>query len=678
MAIRLGKYQLRRPLGAGAMGEVWEAVDTVLDRPVAVKLLTGDGDDPRDCVREAAAAARVTHPNAVAVYDAAEIDGRWVIVMELVNGPNAARVVADRGRLPWAEATGIARDAANGLSAVHAAGFVHRDVKPGNILIAPNGTAKVADFGLAKRTTRSGLTTVTGVAGTPHYMSPEQCWNELADARADVYSLGATYYTLLTGRPPFAGDTPMAVMYAHCHSPVPDPRAVAADVPAGCAAVVRRAMAKPPADRFASADELRAALDDLLAGADAPAEVETAKSIRLPPATVVVPPVRKPFPTRRVALTAGVGALAAAGLTGFACWPRSGITSPPTGPASPPTPPSPPADEPDWATLPPFKGAVQQIAITQDGRTVAVTVDRTDGKGDIHLFSRDGTPRPGWPLPAGAAEGVAFTPDGKAVAAAFRFDGVVRVYTVADGRPVSVAEPELRAVSVVQFSSDGEWMAAGGFTDQGVVVRFWKRDADRGWVAGHPCSAAEYSIWGFRFVPGRSVVALAAGVGPVDETQATLRLFDAPTGRQVKELPLDRRGVGPTVAFAADAPLAAVSSFGRVHLFRLPDWEAIDRRLDVRAGAQGSEVRALAVSPDGAWVAGGRDVDVHLWRAEDGVGVCHRGDLPVDQSDRHRGTVNTLAFTPDGKRLLSGGEDGKVIAHDHADLYRKLKEGRRD
>src|SRR5437868_3915558 len=130
MMRQLGKYLLQRQLGAGGMGEVWEALDLVLDRVVAVKLLKGEMSDREHYVREAAAAARVSHPNTVTVHDAAEVAGQWVIVMELVTGPNAWQLVEQRGRLPWAEATRIVRDAAAGLAAVHAAGLVHRDVKP--------------------------------------------------------------------------------------------------------------------------------------------------------------------------------------------------------------------------------------------------------------------------------------------------------------------------------------------------------------------------------------------------------------------------------------------------------------------------------------------------------------------------------------------------------------------
>jgi serine/threonine protein kinase/WD40 repeat protein len=683
MTTQLGKYQLRRKLGAGGMGEVWEAHDTVLDRLVAVKLLSADAADARLSVREAAAAARVNHPNTVAVYDAAEFDGRWLIVMELVTGPSAYKLVDEHGPRPWAEATRIARDAAAGLAAVHAAGLVHRDVKPANILLTPDGTAKVADFGLARTSSR---TTVTSVAGTPHYMSPEQCWNETADGRADVYSLGATYFTLLTGRPPFTGDTPMAVMYAHCHHPPPDPRAVTPDVPAGCAAVVRRAMAKAPAERFTSADELRAALDSLLAGTTNPVEGDRAKSLRLPPTTVVLPPARKPFPTRRVALTAGVGALAAVALTSFACWPR-------------PTVPPPSADEPEWSG--PWRlgpdgtgdeiAGVRQIAISPDGRRIAVTVNhqfRTGDKGvsgKLQLLTRDGKTLPGWPKAVGAAEGAAWTPDGRAVAVAFRPEGVVRGYSAVDGEVMPLEREELPEVFDVQFSDDGVRMAAAGYSGQTAVVRFWKWDAGRGWVARpDDCTTPASWCWGLRFVPGRTVVALTTGVGPVGPVgqinQAAVHLFDAATGGEVNwsREQLSWENHRPTVAFAASAPLMAVSSFGKVSLFRVPDWEPVGNPLAVELDRMKKDLGVLAVSPDGKWVAGAQDVNIHLWPTDDGARKCQRGNRQVEIGDGHSLTIHTLAFTPDGKRLLSGGEDGKVIIHDHADLFRRLPEAPRD
>jgi Protein kinase domain/WD domain, G-beta repeat len=659
MPTRLGKYVLRRSLGAGAMGEVWEALDTVLERLVALKLLTEAGGDEEEHVREAAAAARVNHPNAVAVYDAASVEGRWYIAMELVPGPNAGQVVVDRGRLPWAEATRIARDAAAGLGAVHAAGLVHRDVKPGNILIAPDGTAKVADFGLAKRTTRSGLTTVTGVVGTPHYMSPEQCWSELADARADVYSLGATYYTLLTGRPPYDGDSEMAVMYAHCNSPVPDPQAVATDAPIGCSAVVRRAMAKTPAERYASAEEMRAALDEVLSGND-PGEAEGATQFRLPPKTIVSNPHRRPLATRRAALAVAVivGAVAVA-FAVLTLWPKNPntATTPSTRPGD---------DGADWVSPWNLGGAVQQLAISPDGRHVGVTVIRDGGVEEVHLRTRDGRPVAGWPKLGPAAEGIAFSPDGASLATTSRYQQKIQVLDVASGREIPVREGAANwCPSAVGFSSDGDWMAVGGFTSESAQVRFWQRDGDRGWVKRHERPIAEFAPWWLTFAPRGHLVAVTAFGGPTDPKQVALHLLDATTGKEVPgpQVVLVRDSVGPTVAFATSGAWMAASSFGEIRRFRVPDWQPVGEPLVLELNNdEKKELGVMAISPDEKWVAGGRDRDLHLWRIEDGK--------RFDFRDVHTDTLHTLAFTPNSRRLLSGGKDGKVIVHDLTDVLR--------
>src|SRR5262249_53573641 len=162
---------------------------------------------------------------------------------------------------PWPEATRALADACRGLAATHAAGLLHRDIKPGNLLRGRDGVVKVTDFGLAKYAVATGhsLTTPGGVVGTPHYMAPEQCESKAVDARTDVYALGATYYALLTGHVPYAGAGPMEVMFAHCSGPVPDPRHVNPAVPEPCAAIVQKAMAKGPAARYAGPGEMLAA-----------------------------------------------------------------------------------------------------------------------------------------------------------------------------------------------------------------------------------------------------------------------------------------------------------------------------------------------------------------------------------------------------------------------------------
>ena len=200
------RYTLEEELGRGGMALVYRARDEQLDRPVAVKLLAahlGADEGLRErFVREARLAAQLQHPNVVAVYDAGEEDGRPFIVGELVSGPTVADRLAERGRLPAEEASRIVAGAARGLACAHEAGLVHRDVKPQNLLIARDGTVKVADFGIARAGESTGLTELGTILGTAAYIAPEQARGERVGPAADVYGLGAVLYELLTGRPP--------------------------------------------------------------------------------------------------------------------------------------------------------------------------------------------------------------------------------------------------------------------------------------------------------------------------------------------------------------------------------------------------------------------------------------------------------------------------------------------
>jgi eukaryotic-like serine/threonine-protein kinase len=272
MDVLAGRYELGRPLGSGGMSRVVAAHDRVLGRQVAVKLLRDDlGGDPtirERLLREARAAASFSHPNAVAIYDVGEDGGRPFIVMELVDGPSLADVVRLRGRLPVPEALRIADGMLAALGAAHDRALVHRDVKPSNILLADGSTVKLADFGIAKSLSdaAAALTATGQVIGTPGYLSPEQAAGRPADARSDVYAAGVVCYEMLSGAPPFTG-TAVAVALAHQRDDPPALSAARPDAPAAVASVVHRALAKDPADRFASADELRQALHEALEGA---------------------------------------------------------------------------------------------------------------------------------------------------------------------------------------------------------------------------------------------------------------------------------------------------------------------------------------------------------------------------------------------------------------------------
>jgi serine/threonine protein kinase len=265
LGMAVGKYRIDRCLGRGALGVVYSAEDTVLGRRVALKLLlesaASDPANARRFLREARAAAQINHPHVVTVHDADQRDGLFYLAMELAQG-SMEDVLRARGRLDWRAATRLIADACQGLGAAHAAGLIHRDLKPANLLLGAGGKVKLADFGLAQpRTAAPDQSSDHGrQVGTPHYMSPEQCKGERADVRSDVYSLGATYYALLTGQPPFPIEGAVEVMVAHLEHPAPDPRAIEPSIPEGCAAVLARALAKDPAQRHADASALLAEL----------------------------------------------------------------------------------------------------------------------------------------------------------------------------------------------------------------------------------------------------------------------------------------------------------------------------------------------------------------------------------------------------------------------------------
>ena len=260
-----GRYELRDRLGAGGMGEVWRGFDTRLGRDVAVKLLNVDVPDPtrrQRFEREARAAASFSHPNAVTVYDFGEEGARPYLVMELVEGRTLADVIAEQAPLDPEEAVAVARQVLSALAAAHRHGLVHRDVKPGNVLMAPDGRVKLADFGIATTVGgAAGALTATGeLLGTPTYLSPEQVGGEPATPRSDLYATGVVLYEMLAGSPPFTGETPMAVALAHQQSPVPSLAERRPDVDPVLAAAVERALAKDPAQRYADADAMSAAL----------------------------------------------------------------------------------------------------------------------------------------------------------------------------------------------------------------------------------------------------------------------------------------------------------------------------------------------------------------------------------------------------------------------------------
>ncbi|RLU87009.1 serine/threonine protein kinase [Streptomyces griseocarneus] len=288
------------------MGEVWEAHDEVLGRQVAVKLLLGDESDDSATSRfrlEAQTAARLNHPQVVAVYDFGAWDGRFYLVMELVRGPSLAQELSARGTVAPARAARIASQTAAGLAAAHRQGVVHRDVKPGNLMLDADGTLKIGDFGIARFVdeTSAALTRVGQIVGTSTYLAPERALGRVAGPASDVYALGCVLYHLLVGRPPFWADSPTALLYLHVDAEPEPPRRLRADLPPAFEAYLLRMLAKRPEDR-PSADEVAAwfggsAWEGAPPAAPAPAPAPVPAPLASPAPAVPAPVPAAPLPT---------------------------------------------------------------------------------------------------------------------------------------------------------------------------------------------------------------------------------------------------------------------------------------------------------------------------------------------------------------------------------------------
>jgi hypothetical protein len=305
------RYRLEGRLAAGGMGEVWAARDTVLERPVAVKTLREQyAEDPRFRSRflaEARHAALLSHPGIAGVFDFGEADGTPYIVMELVDGETLAALLARRGALPVGQAMSIVGQAGLALQAAHDAGVVHRDVKPANIIVRPDGVVKVTDFGIARALAGASVTMTGNVLGTVHYLAPEQARGERVTPASDTYALGVVAWECLEGRRPFAYDSPLAIATAHASEELPP---LGPQVPPAVRDLIASATAKEPSDRPATAGEfgrralaLAGGLDDGAVAGRPP--VDAAQTVAMPVVpdaaperTRVLPalPVRAPAP----------------------------------------------------------------------------------------------------------------------------------------------------------------------------------------------------------------------------------------------------------------------------------------------------------------------------------------------------------------------------------------------
>jgi serine/threonine-protein kinase len=295
-----GRYRLESHLGSGATSAVWRARDLDLGRVVALKALLGAGVDPQLAgrfEREGQILGRLSHPNVVPVFATGNDGGRPYLVMAFVDGKSFDQVLAE-GPMAVDDALDLAADVAAGLAAAHRAGVVHRDVKPANIVCGNDGVPRLVDFGIARADDLTAMTRADSVLGTASYLSPEQARGEVPGPASDVYALGCVLYEALTGSPPFRGDSPLSVAYKHVHDVPVAVRSLRPEVPAAVEAVVLRALAKLPADRYAGGADLEADLRRARQG-EAPADATAATEALAPvpsDATMVMPAVAATAP----------------------------------------------------------------------------------------------------------------------------------------------------------------------------------------------------------------------------------------------------------------------------------------------------------------------------------------------------------------------------------------------
>jgi serine/threonine-protein kinase len=345
-----GPYRLRRLVGRGGMGDVYEAEDTVRERIVALKLMSETlSNDPvfrSRMQREARTAGRLQEPHVVPIHDFGEIDGQLYVDMRLIDGTDVASILSSSGPLSPARAVAIVRQVGSALDAAHAAGVLHRDVKPENILVSGDDFAYLVDFGIASATSDEKLTQIGTAVGTFKYMAPERFSEGEVTYRADIYALACVLYECLTGKPPYQGDQ-ISVMGAHMNQPIPRPSVTRPGIPAAFDHVIACGMAKNPADRYATCGDLGAAAYAALATPDkdrATDILQRSQVGNMPPAYAAQPPSGF-APPPPVITTRGSGPS-----TG---WPAPSIAGLPGGPMSQPIPWT---QAPSWGQPPPRGG----------------------------------------------------------------------------------------------------------------------------------------------------------------------------------------------------------------------------------------------------------------------------------------------------------------------------------
>lgn len=622
---RLGHFDVMRVLGRGGMGIVLEAFDSKLQRHVALKVLDPDlADDElarqRFC-REARAAASITHENVVAVYQVERSDDADLpyLVMQLITGESLEQRLTRVKRLSLHEIVRIAMEGAHGLVAAHAQGLIHRDIKPGNILLEPpNDRVKLTDFGLARVADDVKLTRTGFVTGTPLYMAPEQALGEEADYRSDLFSFGAILYEMCAGEPPFAGNSALAILRQIAEAKHRPLREVNPEIPEWLSVTIDKLLEKKPENRIQSAAHLAELLDyewTLMKASseDVPVvcQIEIAKRNRR---------------NRRIAL-----ALAATFLTlGL----FAGM----------------------WFNR---KGGPKQ-----SGSDIPVTSDGPAPVKPLATLSAN----------SGAVWSVAFDKTGEKIAMAVE-DGTVRLWDLATQSVTSTIDAHRGNIWSVRFCPSGDFLVTGG--DDG-LIKVWKPPQTEplktfehsNTVRGlEICNEQQVlfacvrdgglRVWsiesGLSLADSRQTGAVyAIAVSPDNSTLATggsdkiVRLWNAKTLSQ--KLPLQGHA-GPIYSLSFNPTGKRLASSGWDKTVRI--WDSASGQLIKSWTGHSGDIWSVAYSPDGTMLAtGGTDGTAKLWDAETGKLLNTFGG--------HENAVHVVAFNRDGTQLASGGRDGAV------------------